>query len=169
MITDRTVFVSGNFNVLHPGHLRLFRFARELGDSLVVGVQSDRLAGAAAYVPEQLRLEGVRSNSFVSEALLIEGSAAETIDRLRPDFVVKGKEHEDRKNPEIEVLSKYGGQLVFSSGEAVFASLDLIRKDLEGSHERIAYQPPDYLKRHGIETTELISTINDFQNRHYSN
>ena len=41
----RTVFVSGNFNVLHPGHLRLLRFAGELGDRLIVGVQSDRLAG----------------------------------------------------------------------------------------------------------------------------
>ena len=46
----KTVFVSGNFNVLHPGHLRLFRFARELGGRLIVGVQSDRVAGDAAHI-----------------------------------------------------------------------------------------------------------------------
>ena len=42
-----TVFVSGNFNVLHPGHLRLLRFAKEYGAHLTVGVVSDRLAGTA--------------------------------------------------------------------------------------------------------------------------
>jgi len=45
--SPRTVFVSGNFNVLHPGHLRLLRFAKEYGDRLIVAVQSDlsRLSG----------------------------------------------------------------------------------------------------------------------------
>ncbi|SVB93813.1 uncharacterized protein METZ01_LOCUS246667, partial [marine metagenome] len=41
--SNRTVLVSGKFEVLHPGHLRLFRFAHELGDRLIVGVLSDRL------------------------------------------------------------------------------------------------------------------------------
>ena len=35
----RTVFVSGNFNVLHPGHLRLLRFAKEYGELLIVRVR----------------------------------------------------------------------------------------------------------------------------------
>ena len=34
----RIVFVSGNFNIIHPGHLRLLRFAKECGDYLVVGI-----------------------------------------------------------------------------------------------------------------------------------
>ncbi|MGK7873302.1 MAG: adenylyltransferase/cytidyltransferase family protein [Xenococcaceae cyanobacterium] len=42
-ISTRTVFVSGNFNVLHPGHLRMLRFAKEFEDYLIVGVQSDHL------------------------------------------------------------------------------------------------------------------------------
>ena len=46
----KKVFVSGHFNVLHPGHLRLFRFAKECGDILIVGVESDRIAGNDAYV-----------------------------------------------------------------------------------------------------------------------
>ena len=65
MSAKRTVLVTGNFNILHPGHLRLLRFARECGDRLVVGVHSDRLAGNAAHIPEAMRLDGVRSNSFV--------------------------------------------------------------------------------------------------------
>jgi cytidyltransferase-like protein len=61
----QVVFVSGNFNILHPGHLRLLRFAKECGDFLVVGVQDDQLAGDAAVIEESLRLDGVRSNSWV--------------------------------------------------------------------------------------------------------
>ncbi len=57
----KTVFVSGSFNVLHPGHLRLLRFAKESGGRLIVGVQSDRIAGNAAHVHEHLRLEGLES------------------------------------------------------------------------------------------------------------
>ena len=98
---DRTVFVSGTFNILHPGHLRLLRFASELGDHLIVGVQSDRIAGSEAHVPEQLRLDGVLSNSFVDEAFVIDELPSVVLKRLRPDIVVKGKEHRDRPNPEL--------------------------------------------------------------------
>ena len=70
VMPSRTVFVSGNFNVLHPGHLRLLRFARECGERLIVAVNSDRIAGNAAHVPELLRLEGVQSNSWVDEAFV---------------------------------------------------------------------------------------------------
>ena len=47
----KTIFISGNFNILHPGHLRLLRFARELGEELIVAVHSDRLGGEAIHVP----------------------------------------------------------------------------------------------------------------------
>ena len=116
----RTVFVSGNFNVLHPGHLRLLRFAQELGDCLIVGVQSDRLAGEAAHIAQDLRLEGIESISFVDQCFLFDEEVVDVIGRLRPDVVVKGNEHEGRSNSEAAVLAEYGGQLIFSSGEAVF-------------------------------------------------
>jgi cytidyltransferase-like protein len=64
---NETIFVSGIFNVIQSGHLHLLRHANELGDRLIVGVQSDRLSGEAAHIPERFRLDGVRSNSFVSE------------------------------------------------------------------------------------------------------
>ena len=86
-LSSRTVFVSGNFNVLHPGHLRLLRFAKEYGDRLIVAVQSDRIAANAAHVPEQYRLEMVKANSWVDEALLIDQPVTEVLERLRPEIV----------------------------------------------------------------------------------
>lgn len=161
-MTTRTVLVSGHFNVLHPGHLRLLRFAKEYGGRLLVAVESDRLAGQAAHVPEQLRLEGIQSNSWVDEAFIVDEPIAAVIARLKPDFVVKGKEHETLFNPEAAALALYGGKLLFSSGETVFSSLDLIRKEFREFDPKSIGLPQDYLSRHGIERTRLSSLLEQF-------
>lgn len=158
----KTVFVSGNFNVLHPGHLRLLRFAKECGGKLVVGVCSDRIAGNGAHVPEHLRLEGVESNSWVDQAFLMDESPADAVRRLRPGLVVKGREHEGKHNEEEAALKEYGGQLIFSSGEVAYSSLDLLRRDFEVAVRTISPLPADYLKRHGLTRPKLERLIADF-------
>ena len=60
-MNKHTVFVPRHFNVLHPGHIRLLRFAKDYGARLIVAIESDRLAGIDAHVPEHLRLEGADS------------------------------------------------------------------------------------------------------------
>ena len=158
----KTVFVSGSFNVLHPGHVRLLRFARECGDRLIVAVQSDHLAGNAAHVHEHLRLEGVQSIGWVDEAFIVDEPVTALIARLRPDIVVKGKEHELRLNTELAVLEQYGGTLVFSSGETIFSSLDLIRKEFQELDYRSISLPYKYLTRHKIEPARLADLLQQF-------
>ena len=80
MLKKHTVLVSGNFNILHPGHLRLLRFAKECGKRLIVAVESDRIAGINAHVHENLRLENIKSNSLIDEAFISDESIAETTD-----------------------------------------------------------------------------------------
>lgn len=161
---DKVIFVSGHFNVLHPGHLRLLRFAKECGGKLVVAVESDQIAGSAAYVSEQLRLEGIECNNWVNEAFIINEPVTEVIARLRPDIVVKGKEHELRFNPELAILEQYGGQLLFSSGETIFSSVDLIRKEFYESDQRSIRIPQDYFNRHNILPSKLAGLLESFSN-----
>jgi rfaE bifunctional protein kinase chain/domain len=161
-VPKKVVFVFGNFNVLHPGHLRLLRFAKECGDHLIVAVQSDRLAGSGAHVRGQLRLEGVKSISWVDEAFILDGPVSEAISRIRPDIVVKGKEHESRFNPELEVLEQYGGRLLFSSGEAIFSSVDLIHREFYNSEARSISLPTEYLDRHEIRQQRLRELLQGF-------
>lgn len=156
------VFVSGQFNVLHPGHLRLFRFAKEHGDCLLVGVNSDRIAGHDAYIPQDLRMEGVKSNSYVDQIYLIDEPVSQVIDRLRPDIVVKGIEHQFKYNPELVSLEKYGGRLIFSSGEATFSSLDLIKKEFLVNDVPELETQEDYLRRHSIEGYRIKHLLNSF-------
>ena len=158
----KTVLVCGHFNVVHPGHLRLLRFAKECGGRLIVAVESDCVAGAAAHVPEQLRLEGIQSNLWVDEAFIMYEPIGSLIERIRPDIIVKGKEHELLFNPELVELERYGGQLLFSSGEAVFSSLDLIRKEFLESNAGSINLPQEYLLRHKIELLKLRDLLRHF-------
>ena len=157
-----SVLVSGLFNVLHPGHLRLLRFARECGTELIVAVDSDRLAGSSAHVKESLRLEGVKSIGWVNRAFIVDEPISTLIARERPDVVVKGKEYEQRFNPEQAEVEQYGGILVFSSGESFFSSLDLIQREFQNLEAKTIILPHEFLVRHEITTANLISRLNQF-------
>ena len=120
---NKIVLVYGHFNILHPGHLRLLRFAKECGQKLIVAVSSDRIANQAAHIPQRLRLEGVKANSWVDESFIFDTNINKVINKIKPDIVVKGKEHEKQINPESKIIKKYGGKLIFSSGESLFSSV----------------------------------------------
>lgn len=153
----RVVFVSGNFNVLHPGHLRLLRFAKECGDYLVVGVLDSNSEGT--IVQEELRLEGIRSISWVDYGFILHDRPEIFIEELKPAIVVKGKEHEEHYNPESEVLERVGGKLLFGSGDISFSSVDLMRKEGMSLNLSTIKKPLDFPARHGFEVAGLISVL----------
>lgn len=157
---SRIVFVSGNFNVVHPGHLRVLNFAAECGDCLVVGVNADDSPGA--LLPLDLRLEGVRAVGVVDTAIPLSVAPEHFLEVLRPDIVVKGKEHEDSFNPELSVLEAYGGKLLFASGEVRFSSFDLLRRELQEGNHSMLRKPVDYLRRHNLDSRRLIDIVNAF-------
>ena len=150
------------FNVLHPGHVRLLRFAKECGERLIVGVLSDELAGAAAHIRQEHRLESVIANSWVDEAFLLTEQPAETIRRLRPDVVVKGKEYADRQNPEADALQSYGGTLLFSSGEVVYSSVDLLRREFGSLPKKAEVMENHFMRRHQLSAKVLKAIVESF-------
>lgn len=156
----RIGFVSGNFNVLHPGHLRLLKFAAENADFLVVGVNPDGTPGAV--VPADMRLENLESIAIVNHAFILNEPPERFIAQLRPDIVVKGKEHEDRLNPEKRAVEAYGGKLLFSSGEVTFSSLGLLRTDYFETNYSTIRPALDYPDRHGFSVAELRSLLGHF-------
>jgi rfaE bifunctional protein kinase chain/domain len=159
------VLVSGHFNILHTGHIRLLQFAKELGDFLIVGIESDRIAGEAAHIHEKHRLEGVKLNNLVDEVILMDEHIIDFVKKIKPDIIVKGKEHELSFNPEKAILDEYGGKLVFSSGETIFSSLELIKKEFELTQNNIGIKlPEEYLNRHQINKINLNKILNKFAN-----
>ena len=162
MNKKKKVLVSGNFNVIHPGHIRLLRFAKERGDILIVALQSDKIAKTAAHVPEKLRLESIQNINWIDKVILIDEPVANLISKLKPDIVVKGKEYEKMYNPELKVLKKYGGNLIFSSGETIFSSLDLIHKEFKLAPSQGFAKPKEFLKRHFIKSDHLLKILKSF-------
>jgi len=155
----KKVFVYGDFNILHPGHLRLLKFAKESGEYLIVGLHSDEVNTKG--ITQDIRLESIKATSYVDEAFILDTTALEYIKNNKPDIVVKGKEHENKENEELEILNSYGGKLLFSSGEIAFSSMDLLQKEFlifnskpQHSHE--------YLSRHKIEFQNLKDIIQSF-------
>ncbi len=150
-------FVSGNFNIVHPGHLRLLKFAAEQADILVVGVNADNTPGVT--VPQQVRLDNVCSISMVDYAVSLNVPPETFIASLQPNVVVKGKEFEHRANPEQAVVDGYGGRLVFSSGELRFASLSLVERDYTDADVSAVTKPLDFPSRHGFQLADLKSIL----------
>lgn len=153
----RIVFVSGNFNILHPGHLRLLRFARECGDYLVAGVLDASSSGA--YVDEAVRLESIQAINWVDHAFILKEPPETFIARLQPSFVVKGKEHESRINPESAAVVAYGGKLLFCSGDTSFSSVDLLRREWRELNLSTIKRPAEYLSRHSIEAVGVLRLL----------
>ncbi|MEI6261020.1 MAG: PfkB family carbohydrate kinase [Deltaproteobacteria bacterium] len=157
----RVVFVSGNFNIIHPGHLRLLRFAKECGDYLIVGVLDGKSPGS--FIDEKLRLESIQSITCVDYSLILHEPLVDFLDKLRPAFVVKGKEHEERENPEKVILGQYGGKLIFGSGEISFSSIDLMNKEWKELSLLSIKKPIDFIERHNFSFQELIQVVDQMK------
>ena len=152
------VFVSGTFNIVHPGHLRLLRFAAECGEFLVVGVLSDGLA-SGAQLQENTRIDGVAAISWVGHAFCLDDAPAMFISELQPSIVVKGNEHEHLSNLEQSVVQDYGGQLLFGSGGTTFSSLELLRSETEFINHSSIIKPKEYIARHSIDLSMLDALL----------
>jgi rfaE bifunctional protein kinase chain/domain len=158
---QKVVFVSGNFNIIHPGHLRVINFARTCGDKLVIGLFADE--EPEVIIPYTLRQESLESLEAVDAVLpLRSADLSEFLAMLRPDAVVKGKEHEDDINPERDVLRSYGGHLIFSAGEARFSSIDLIRRELTTFGNPSLLHDYGFLNSHGTSLDSLSEIVNRF-------
>ena len=143
--------------------MRLLKFARETGDKLIVGVEADSLGAQDVLVSENLRLEGVKSCSYVDEAFLLDGSVVDAILERRPEIVVKGREHQYGQNEEHSAVESYGGKLIFSSGEVSFTSTDLVRREFSAVSSRNWGPPLAFMERHGISIARLEELLLQFQ------
>ncbi|MCB1192968.1 MAG: adenylyltransferase/cytidyltransferase family protein [Flavobacteriales bacterium] len=158
----RIGFLSGNFNVIHPGHLRLIKFAKEICDFLVIGILDNSSLGV--IIDEKLRYEGVKSTIGVDYCFILRDTTEDFIKELRPHYVIKGKEHESKENPEKEVVESYGGKLIFSSGDIVYSSLNLLKQEFGEITFSTIEKPLDFLHRHSFTFEEIRETLYKFRN-----
>lgn len=111
------VFANGCFDLLHVGHIRYLREAKEQGSTLVVGVNSDRAVAALKgrgrpLMPDVGRAELVAALEFVDYVVIFDDLTAESIlTDLRPHVQCKGTDYSEQSVPERELMEKLGGKV----------------------------------------------------------
>jgi D-glycero-beta-D-manno-heptose 1-phosphate adenylyltransferase len=99
VLSDKTVFTNGCFDIIHRGHLELLQYCRDIGNYVIVGLNSDdsvkRLKGnERPYFNEQDRKFLLESLSCVDEVHIFdEDTPYNIISKLKPDIIVKGGDY----------------------------------------------------------------------------
>jgi D-beta-D-heptose 7-phosphate kinase / D-beta-D-heptose 1-phosphate adenosyltransferase len=126
------VATGGCFDLLHTGHVRLLRRARDLGDALVVLINSDEsvraIKGAGRpVVPAEDRARVLAALGCVDGvAIFSETSPAVALERLQPDIWVKGGDYTGVELPEADVVRRHGGEVVLLATVPGYSSSKLI-------------------------------------------
>ena len=128
----RVVLTNGVFDLLHVGHLRYLRQARQLGDLLVVGVNADdtvrALKAGRPLMPDVERAELVAALEPVDYAVIFGEPTADALLRaLRPAVYVKGGDYSEASLPEAATARALGVQIVFVPLVAERSSSSLAR------------------------------------------
>jgi rfaE bifunctional protein nucleotidyltransferase chain/domain len=130
----RVVFTNGCFDLLHPGHIRCLEQARQLGDVLIVGLNSDasvkELKGdSRPLLPERERAEILAALECVSAVVIFDDlTPREVIARLLPDVLVKGGDWADDRIVGREQVEAAGGRVVSAPVVPGFSTTDIVRK-----------------------------------------
>ena len=124
---SKTVVVSGGFDPLHIGHIRMFQEAKKLGNKLIVILNNDnwlKTKKGFVFMPQKERKEIIESFKIVDKVVITkhkiddnDESVCRELKKIKPDFFANGG---DRKNdndiPEAEVCKKLNIERVFNVG-----------------------------------------------------
>jgi len=128
------VLANGCFDLLHVGHVRYLAGAKELGDVLVVGINSDRqthiLKGdGRPYTPERERAEmvaGLRGVDFVT--IFDEATVEQLIRAIKPDVHAKGTDYSEDSVPERDIVRECGGKVAIVGDPKDHSSTEIIAR-----------------------------------------
>jgi len=129
---QRLVLANGCFDLLHVGHVRYLRAAKQLGDVLIVALNSDasvrRIKGRGRpLVNQEERAEIVAALDCVDYVLTFDGDTVErVVTHLRPDVHAKGTDYTEASVPERDAVSGVGGRVAIVGDSKTHSTQNLI-------------------------------------------
>jgi len=133
-MTDKpTVAVSGGFDPVHVGHVRMILEAAEVGDVIVVANSDEWLMRKKGYVfmPWEERAEILASIRGVIKVVTVDdsdGTVCEALRREKPTFFANGGDRKTDNTPEMDVCSELGIGLLWEvGGGKIQSSSELVK------------------------------------------
>lgn len=117
LLEKKVVFTNGCFDLLHLGHIDYLSKAADMGDKLVIGLNSDAsasaLKGPGRPITDQLsRSLMLASFSFVDAVVIFdEPTPLHLIELVRPDILVKGADYSIEQIVGADLVLQYGGEV----------------------------------------------------------
>ena len=130
----RVVFTNGVFDLLHPGHLRYLQQAKELGDALIVGVNSDRSVRLNKGEGRPIHAEAERAEILaalqVVDVVVVfdDETPHEVIAAVQPDVLVKGADWPEDGIVGRDIVEARGGVVVRVPVESGYSTSLIIEK-----------------------------------------
>ena len=127
------VFTNGCFDGLHEGHINLLREAKELGEYLVVGLNSDCSIRAIKgddrpYFNESSRLTVLNAMKYVDRVIVFYDKTPERlIKKIKPNFLVKGGDWIGKEIAGREYVESIGGKVVFIPREVEISTTKIFK------------------------------------------
>jgi rfaE bifunctional protein nucleotidyltransferase chain/domain len=169
----KVVMCHGVFDVVHPGHIRHFLYAKSKADLLIVSLTADKHINKGEnrpHVPEDLRALNLAALDFVDYVLIDPSETPiENIKQIEPDIFAKGFEYSptnkliEKTSLEIATVNSYGGEIIFTPGDFILSSSRYINET-----------PPNLriekllmlMKRSGIAFSEIRSALEKIGSHH---
>jgi rfaE bifunctional protein nucleotidyltransferase chain/domain len=132
----KIILTNGGFDLLHVGHIRYLRAAKELGGKLVVAVNSDESVRALKgegrpLMPAAERAEILAALEDVDAIVIFpELDVRAIIQEIRPDIHAKGTDYTPDSVPEAEVVKSYGGRVQIVGDPKDHSTSEIIRSRL---------------------------------------
>jgi len=131
---ERTVFTNGCFDLLHTGHIDYLRRAKELGDKLIVGLNSDasvkRLKGKDRPINNEIdRKAMLLALKCVDDVIIFEeDTPIKLIEKILPNILVKGGDYNTSEIVGADVVYKNGGQVITMDFIDGYSTSSLIKR-----------------------------------------
>jgi len=133
----KIVFTNGCFDIIHAGHVRYLTAAKNFGDVLIVGLNTDEsvkhLKGANRPINNQNdRAEVLLGLKAVDHVIFFgEQTAENLIAEVKPDIYVKGGDYTFETLPEAKIVQSYGGRVEFVNLVVGRSTTSIVKKILE--------------------------------------
>tara|TARA_R100001086_G_scaffold190775_1_gene108165 strand:- start:288 stop:728 length:441 start_codon:yes stop_codon:yes gene_type:complete len=130
----KTVAVSGGFDPVHVGHVRMIAEAAKLGDVVVIANSDEWLMRKKGYVfmtweERQEILYNFKGVVDVYEAVDDDDTVCKTLKKLNPDIFANGGDRKDNNVPEVALCDEMGIELRWNvGGDKIQSSSELVAK-----------------------------------------